>query len=157
MISEKLSTDSRRMLQNGVPQFVGVCRCTLCRQRRGKEVYVAAHIRAAHDAPCAGSAEAKKDEPCPGLDHADAPCAGSAEAKDDGYYGNHGILRCTPRRQRRGKGVVTHILGLSVKDAPRAGSAEAKTVMFWVTDAVHPMHPVQAAQSKITTCRPMVF
>lgn len=37
LISEKLSTDSRRMLQNGVPQFVGFCRCTPCRQRRGKE------------------------------------------------------------------------------------------------------------------------
>ena len=44
LISEKLSTDSRRMPQNGVPQFVNFCRCTPCRQRRFAQML-------AHDAP----------------------------------------------------------------------------------------------------------
>ena len=81
MISEKLSTDSRRMLQKGVPQFVGFCRCTPCRQRRGK-------------APVRRST---------GTGRADAPRAGSAEAKvRDSAVWQKG-RGCTPCRQRRGK------------------------------------------------------
>ena len=52
MISEKLSTDSRRMLQNGVPQFVGFCRCTPCRQRRGKDVRHVLDLALVRCTPC---------------------------------------------------------------------------------------------------------
>ena len=126
LISEKLSTDSRRMLQNGVPQFVGFCRCTPCRQRRGKEY---SHHRAGAGQP-------------------DAPRAGSAEAKIQRAKNRRDAARCTPCRQRRGKGNssdqrqqaewmhpvqaaprqrwVTRQPTTERKDAPRAGSAEAK-------------------------------
>ena len=113
------------MLQNGVPQFVGFCRCTPCRQRRGKGGEISGCETPA-DAPRAGSAEAKVPQPvvtitCCGMHPVqaaprqseqrvhnqslgfDAPRAGSAEAK---YL----------ERQR----LVVHL------DAPRAGSAEAK-------------------------------
>ena len=42
-------------------------------------------------------------------------------------------------------------------DAPRAGSAEAKRHGQSPGYPPGMMHPVQAAQSKITTCRPMVL
>ena len=35
--------------------------------------------------------------------------------------------RCTPCRQRRGKGIAPEKPGCELGDAPRAGSAEAKT------------------------------
>ena len=126
MISEKLSTDSRRMLQKGVPQFVGFCRCTPCRQRRGKASSSLRRSPAPSDAPRAGSAEAKPvprpaaSRPCAmhpvqaaprqslyrpagGAGAADAPRAGSAEAKplyDACVMAGCG---CTPCRQHRGK------------------------------------------------------
>ena len=66
--------------------------------------------------------------------YADAPSAGSAEAKMS-------RMRTTWAK----------------KDAPRAGSAEAKWKSRDMNGSPYPMHPVQAAQSKITTCRPMVL
>lgn len=63
LISEKLSTDSRRMLQNGVPQFVGFCRCTPCRQRRGKDQVGGQLVVVAADAPRAGSAKQNNNVP----------------------------------------------------------------------------------------------
>ena len=122
MISEKLSTDSRRMLQNGVPQFVGFCRCTPCRQRRGKGRSVRTNRGVRYDAPRAGSAEAKS--------HKKSPFTAQK--------------RCTPCRQRRGKASRSDFLR-RVQDAPRAGSAEAK--FFVKGGGLHAarMHPVQAA------------
>ena len=64
---------------------------------------------------------------------ADAPRAGSAEAKLSGRSA-----------------------AFCLRDAPRAGSAEAKAEPITQTVNVK-MHPVQAAQSEITTCRPMVL
>ena len=42
-------------------------------------------------------------------------------------------------------------------DAPRAGSAEAKEQIMREYGYSSRMHPVQAAHSEITTCRPMVL
>ena len=150
MISEKLSTDSRRMLQNGVPQFVGFCRCTPCRQRRGKALSAVRRGDRLYDAPRAGSAEAKavcmahlakmrRMHPVQAAPRqrvtaqsrctmqADAPRAGSAEAKlrrpGAARGGGH---RCTPCRQRRGKARRICRSDCEICDAPRAGSAEAK-------------------------------
>ena len=145
MISEKLSTDSRRMLQNGVPQFIGFCRCTPCRQRRGKV--------AAFDV------QMKLDE--------DAPRAGSAEAKRMIRTQHHLLMGCTPCRQRRGKekweydqrpvpmmhpvqaaprqSNLIWIGDTSEGDAPRAGSAEAKHHHELPARKGTQMHPVQAA------------
>ena len=47
------------MPQNGVPQFVNFCRCTPCRQRRGKGGLENGALQDDRDAPRAGSAEAK--------------------------------------------------------------------------------------------------
>ena len=80
MISEKLSTDSRRMLQNGVPQFVGFCRCTPCRQRRGKGISVCEIIMVERCTPCR-----------------------QRRGKGSRFYALGLFLRCTPCRQRRGK------------------------------------------------------
>ena len=64
----------------------------------------------------------------------DAPRAGSAEAKQSPLRSNsHRACRCTPCRQRRGKAVCPNAYAVQLR-----------------------MHPVQAAQSKITTCRPVV-
>ena len=135
MISEKLSTDSRRMLQNGVPQFVGVCRCTPRRQRRGKGLGGAALAPPPADAPRAGSAEAKLANREMSLTLLDAPRAGSAEAKPNSLLTNPYI-----------------------GDAPRAGSAEAKHVYTAKYGGMLLMHPVQAAprQSSLSwgSCRP---
>gem|GEM_PF-4952125 len=125
MISEKLSTDSRRMLQNGVPQFVGFCRCTPCRQRRGKEVdtvrvdqnggmhpvQAAPRQRGLYliDGLQAGmhpvQAAPRQSRPPAHLcqRQLDAPRAGSAEAKIDCVMRLPVVARCTPCRQRRGK------------------------------------------------------
>ena len=65
---------------------------------------------------------------------ADAPRAGSAEAKVLAVHVDHAI-----------------------HDAPRAGSAEAKVGLLAGATVSGPMHPVQAAHSEITTCRPMVL
>ena len=132
LISEKLSTDSRRMLQNGVPRFGDFCRCTPCRQRRGKGFAAFARARPDRDALRAGSAEAKLRRSSNVLYAFDALRAGSAEAKeagidDDGHpvlrdalragsaeakrHALSGVVklpgRCTPCRQRRGKAVCT--------------------------------------------------
>ena len=64
----------------------------------------------------------------------DAPRAGSAEAK-----------------------VIIYLCKLRVSDAPRAGSAEAKEQIMREYGYSSRMHPVQAAHSEITTCRPMVL
>ena len=123
MISEKLSTDSRRMLQNGVPQFVGFCRCTPCRQRRGKDRY-------------------KLDEP---LHWRCTPCrqrrGKAVQSRQVSAY----RPGCTPCRQRRGKDVEQTEIKRVVNDAPRAGSAEAKFFVHAIFRAYAPMHPVQAA------------
>ena len=136
--------------------------------------------RSAHcDAPRAGSAEAKAPPPDMASTRPDAPRAGSAEAKTAQVKAAKGSKRCTPCRQRRGK--AGPALGRPPKDrdAPRAGSAEAKQMMqvYNVVAADAPragsaeaknqfslalafrimMHPVQAAHSEITTCRPMVL
>ena len=149
MISEKPSTDSRRMLQNGVPQFVGFCRCTPCRQRRGKAashptnvpctrmhpVQAAPRQRsiarcltlAGLDAPRAGSAEAKGDDLRKRRGEDDAPRAGSAEAKTQHRkYGYH-VIRCTPCRQRRGKERRDHTVSHLARCTPcrqRRGKAQ---------------------------------
>ena len=104
MISEKLSTDSRRMLQNGVPQFVGFCRCTSCRQRRGKVPSVLWTLPALRR------------------------CTSCRQRRGKGVPS---VIRphtagCTSCRQRRGKGQSGYRPYLYVPDAPRAGSAEAK-------------------------------
>ena len=144
MISEKLSTDSRRMLQNGVPQFVGFCRCTPCRQRRGKAPRISTRAAAAgmhpvqaaprqrgqqyrhaerdamhpvQAAPRQSDKAARTDE-----DERDAPRAGSAEAKNRLFRAGSACGGCTPCRQRRGK----------VKSDAGASGVLA-------------MHPVQAA------------
>ena len=125
MISEKLSTDSRRMLQKGVPQFVGFCRCTPCRQRRGKGLYKNRGVLRRGDAPRAGSAEAKRAcspaaYPRPGC----TPCRQRRGKAARRAYGERGAQRCTPCRQRRGKGGAVGGGNRQRPDAPRAGSAQ---------------------------------
>ena len=224
MISEKLSTDSRRMLQKGVPQFVGFCRCTPCRQRRGKErlrsgqrlrigctpcrqrrgkgiawraIFVLLPMHPVQAAPRQRRADyragrglqmhpvqaAPRQSSGDSLARAeirrDAPRAGSAEAKEQLFSKLLHLLRCTPCRQRRGKVIrqrdaarliLMHPVQAAPRqrtmptvgyrrlcDAPRAGSAEAKVGLLAGATVSGPMHPVQAAHSEITTCRPMVL
>ena len=88
---------------------------------------------------------------------ADAPRAGSAEAKRRATLRSTATGRCTPCRQRRGKESVFVGIGIPDHDAPRAGSAEAKVGLLAGATVSGPMHPVQAAHSEITTCRPMVL
>ena len=148
MISEKLSTDSRRMLQNGVPQFVGFCRCTPCRQRRGKDVRHVLDLALVRCTPCrqrrgkGGALQRHVGRPrMHPVQAAPRQSRWSCRRKST-------IARCTPCRQRRGKvtyplrplsSPVMHPVQAaprqrmprpssrpSSRDAPRAGSAEAK-------------------------------
>ena len=112
------------MLQNGVPQFVGFCRCTPCRQRRGKGKFM-----------YQGYGDSTRCTPC-------RQRRGKAKIEDALAQCD---LRCTPCRQRRGKAVYLAASRFTDADAPRAGSAEAKetvTLTFYVRTQ---MHPVQAA------------
>ena len=174
MISEKLSTDSRRMLQNGVPQFVGFCRCTPCRQRRGKEISCNRKVGVRRctpcrqrrgkglagrtkypsrtDAPRAGSAEAKKLVVHERLCGFDAPRAGSAEAKRFARLFGCVPRGCTPCRQRRGKGRIMRKDGLRevmhpVQAAPRQRSCHGLKHVALL------MHPVQAAPRQSSLLR----
>ena len=167
MISEKLSTDSRRMLQNGVPQFVGFCRCTPCRQRRGKEIPSAPHIPPYPDAPRAGSAEAKmligvatvaawpmhpvQAAPRQRIPHAqmltvfaDAPRAGSAEAKNGEDVLSRAVQGCTPCRQRRGKASVIFTASPWTRCTP-CRQRRGKAQLTAGEASRRTMHPVQAA------------
>ena len=129
MISEKLSTDSRRMLQNGVPQFVGFCRCTPCRQRRGKGCSPWRWRLRRADAPRAGSAEAKSKP------------ASAITSK----WTMHPV-QAAPRQSN-----LIWIGDTSEGDAPRAGSAEAKRLYGEVRERGAQMHPVQAAPRQRST------
>ena len=202
MISEKLSTDSRRMLQKGVPQFVGFCRCTPCRQRRGKGLSSASACSLYTDAPRAGSAEAKMA--CPRMASARMRCTPCRQrrGKDPSNTAHYALNRMHPvqaaprqslamrsyspytarmhpvqaaPRQRFtsycvSRSPVMHPVQAAPRqrswvqstpirgsDAPRAGSAEAKSVACVTSALASRMHPVQAAHSEITTCRPMVL
>ena len=108
MISEKLSTDSRRMLQNGVPQFVGFCRCTPCRQRRGKVACILRRkaIRRMH------------------------PVQAAPRQSVSERWLRTGQGGCTPCRQRRGKGYGAELreqggLMHPVQAAPRQRSSSS--------------------------------
>ena len=74
------------MPQNGVPQFVNFCRCTPCRQRRGKVLLFSRQLDRVSDAPRAGSAEAKLETTVSTLM----------------------LTRCTPCRQRRFAQMLAH-------------------------------------------------
>ena len=110
------------MLQNGVPQFVGFCRCTPCRQRRGKDAY--------QDHP-GGKEQMHSVQAAPRQSL-------FAENK------NQLVRRCTPCRQRRGKEISISNLNSrtgmhSVQAAPRQSlcpQASSRRVR---------MHSVQAA------------
>ena len=129
MISEKLSTDSRRMLQNGVPQFVGFCRCTPCRQRRGKAAISINGLAGDRCTPC----RQRRGKVVDALKKA-------------------GWLGCTPCRQRRGKAFDIYHMVTLFADAPRAGSAEAKTPLPHHAARAMQMHPVQAAPRQSDGC-----
>ena len=148
MISEKLSTDSRRMLQNGVPQFVGFCRCTPCRQRRGKAEDTAAPAGFPGCTPCR-QRRGKVFNPTQGvLSTMMHPVQAAPRQSLAVLISVARAAGCTPCRQRRGKD--QHMQGnmrnptmhpvqaaprqsqshpptpATPPDAPRAGSAEAK-------------------------------
>ena len=134
-------------------------RCTPCRQRRGKVQHFVSRADAQHRmhpvqaAPRQRAAMARRLQPARKMHPVqaaprqragsntisrfvrDAPRAGSAEAKTHDLFQPH----------KAGKG------------APRAGSAEAKQQANSLTVDGIAMHPVQAAHSEITTCRPMVL
>ncbi len=165
LISEKLSTDSRRMLQNGVPQFVGFCRCTPCRQRRGKVASSANSGVPAAMHPVQAAPRQSRFISKFRRTSSDAPRAGSAEAKRQLAPYRHRTSRCTPCRQRRGKVASSANSGVPAamhpvqaaprqsrfiskfrrtsSDAPRAGSAEAKSLH----------QQIQAYQQRCTPCR----
>ena len=144
MISEKLSTDSRRMLQKGVPQFVGFCRCTLCRQRRGKARTTAKIPTILRCTPCR-QRRGKGKLLRPRLQVlVDAPRAGSAEAKSTADMGRMRLFRCTPCRQRRGKGIYRIGHGLRIVMHPvQAAPRQRRLLLIWLPPVR--MHPVQAA------------
>ena len=163
------------MLQNGVPQFVGFCRCTPCRQRRGKamneDAYYDRLLMHPVQAAPRQSVRARGQDHLPGMhpvqaaprqrsassaltsSSVDAPRAGSAEAKlSNGKCAlAHG--RCTPCRQRRGKVRGHAHIPRHVVDAPRAGSAEAKISPLVRNGQRAVMHPVQAAPRQSGRCR----
>ena len=114
------------MLQNGVPQFVGFCRCTPCRQRRGKALCLDELQVIKDDAPRAGSAEAK---PPPiarptssGRMHPvqAAPRQSSLSPSVSMASAMHPV-QAAPRQSQS-----TCRMCIAKRDAPRAGSAEAK-------------------------------
>ena len=143
MISEKLSTDSRRMLQNGVPQFVGFCRCTPCRQRRGKVFGLMLISFRLGCTPCRQRRGKENFIDKRSNYTEDAPRAGSAEAKLFVANCPPDYERCTPCRQRRGKVVQWQLYLALLTDAPRAGSAEAK----------HHHHQLYISYFRCTPCR----
>ena len=125
-------------------------RCTPCRQRRGKAIGVDLNIVACkmHPVQAAPRQRLQKNpliSPTQSMHpvqaaprqrlfcclvvyaNHDAPRAGSAEAKVVHALTSIIALRCTPCRQRRGKGVRGAPVAKIDKDAPRAGSAEAKS------------------------------
>ena len=82
---------------------------------------------------------------CHGLaTFADALRAGSAEAKVRAPRSGSAPARCTPCRQRRGKGLPPFTGANNAADALRAGSAEAK-IPYWSKRFDSQMHSVQAA------------
>ena len=144
MISEKLSTDSRRMLQNGVPQFVGFCRCTPCRQRRGKGPGQYANGARSGMHPVQAAPRQRLYGKQTRRAVRDAPRAGSAEAKRFARLFGCVPRGCTPCRQRRGKGRIMRKDGLRevmhpVQAAPRQRSCPGLKHVALL------MHPVQAA------------
>ena len=120
------------MLQNGVPRFGDFCRCTPCRQRRGKGLRQLACHAVQRDALRAGSAEAKwrivikeirlyrctpcrqrrgKGSPVPGMDttrgtmHSVQAAPRQRPLDPTKHRTRQG---CTPCRQRRGKGIPSY-------------------------------------------------
>ena len=156
MISEKLSTDSRRMLQNGVPQFVGFCRCTPCRQRRGKDPVRARGQDHLPDAPRAGSAEAKWAMNDHNADRDGMHPVQAAPRQSTGktkWRADH--AGCTPCRQRRGKAARERAWPWAWQDAPRAGSAEAKVgCEHALTPAGKDAPRAGSAEAKVTRFAP---
>ena len=144
MISEKLSADSRRMLQNGVPQFVGFCRCTPCRQRRGKVSLVDSISCTVSMHPVQAAPRQSKEVKRLAAWDDDAPRAGSAEAKRAFLAALVCADRCTPCRQRRGKGIVADTIHKVIRCTP---CRQRRGKVGGFVHADHPvlMHPVQAA------------
>ena len=144
MISEKLSTDSRRMLQNGVPQFVGFCRCTPCRQRRGKDLLFKEKALWLRMHPVQAAPRQRIPPWRRRKMPIDAPRAGSAEAKPSasatGGSARMHPVQAAPRQRYIYLGTIHNL-----KDAPRAGSAEAKRKASPRRMRSRWMHPVQAA------------
>ena len=133
--SEKMHPVQAAPRQSQPQRFPPPCTgCTPCRQRRGKVF-------------CEGRRSACR---------ADAPRAGSAEAKLNTAQGLLYRRRCTPCRQRRGKAMNEDAYYDRLRCTPcrqRRGKEEAERR----TCNARVMHPVQAAHSEITTCRPMVL
>ena len=145
MISEKLSTDSRRMLQKGVPQFVGFCRCTPCRQRRGKVALEQRGLDTTRMHPVqAAPRQSTTLLLISGLT-VDAPRAGSAEAKPGRCLLPHRAGRCTPCRQRRGKVYGGAAGGGKTKMHPVQAAPRQSLSMRGQAKESIMMHPVQAA------------
>ncbi len=156
--SEKMHPVQAAPRQSQPQRFPPPCTgCTPCRQRRGKVFCEGRRSACRADAPRAGSAEAKLNT-AQGLLYRRrcTPCRqrrGKA-MNEDAYYDR---LRCTPCRQRRGKGrgswcCCRRRLGCT-PCRQRRGKEEAERR----TCNARVMHPVQAAHSEITTCRPMVL
>ena len=117
------------MLQNGVPQFVGFCRCTPCRQRRGKvQIFLIFFASPQRCTPCRQRRGKVK----------------FAEEKASQQ-------RCTPCRQRRGKDFINAPFKKCGEDAPRAGSAEAK-LRGLPSDAVHGQDAPRAGSAEAKYC-----
>ena len=108
--------------------------CTPCRQRRGKAQGAGGCGGRPSMHPVQAAPRQSKQKEVKRLAAWDAPRAGSAEAKSRSSVIVPTAVGCTPCRQRRGK-----------------EEAERRTCNARV------MHPVQAAHSEITTCRPMVL
>ena len=146
MISEKLSTDSRRMLQNGVPQFVGFCRCTRAGSAEAKR-----HVHVAVGQPpgCtrAGSAEAKcAAVTAPEIRAPDAPVHAAprqSNASSNALPNAHDApVQAAPRQRREaGRQQVDEIAMHPVQAAPRQSQKEINQLLAVVDE----MHPVQAA------------
>ena len=134
------------MLQNGVPQFVGFCRCTPCRQRRGKDSLLKKSLLI--DARCTPCRQRRgKDKRYSDLRIASRMHPVQAAPRQRIFTTSiSSPPRCTPCRQRRGKARCLQLVagqlrmhpvqaaprqrhppwaaGSGTRDAPRAGSAQ---------------------------------
>ena len=109
-----------------------------------------------NDAPRAGSAEAKPEPSTYSGNTARCTPCRQRRGKDAALERNGRQRRCTPCRQRRGKGAIN--CGIyAIQRCTPCRQRRGKVCDYLDKKGRDEMHPVQAAHSEITTCRPMVL